>query len=232
VGKTHEVAMSIVEEIALRQSIRFGLLVVGVLASLIYAVFFCHRSPSVLKTVVKTIPMPAFAAAVAVSFGSWVVVVALLLSALGDLALSRDGEKAFLVGLISFAAAHVAYVVYFWDIGAGPLAMPVLLMALVVVALSTERWLSPFTESLKWPVRAYVVIICAMGATAFGLVDRPLAVAGAVAFMASDTLLAIQLFRMKSDASQQRMVSTALWVLYAGGQFLIVAGVGWATPLF
>lgn len=224
--------MSIVEEIALRQSIRLGLLVVGLLAAVIYAVAFCHRPPSVWKTVIKTIPMPAFATAVAVSFGSGAVVVALLLSALGDLALSRDGEKAFLVGLVSFAAAHVAYVVYFWSIGAGPLAMPVLLAALVVFALSTERWLSPFTGELRWPVRAYVVIICAMGATAFGLLDRPLAVAGAVAFMASDTLLAIQLFRMKPDAALQRMVSIALWALYAGGQFLIVAGVGWATPLF
>ncbi len=224
--------MSIVEEIALRQSIRLGLLVVGLLAALVYAVAFCHRPPSVWKTVVKTIPMPAFAAAVAVSFGSGAVVLALLLSALGDLALSRDGEKAFLVGLISFAAAHVAYVVYFWGTGAGPMAMPILLAALMVFALSTEHWLSPFTGELRWPVRAYVVIICAMGATAFGLVDRALAVAGAVAFMASDTLLSIQLFRMKPDAAQQRMVSIALWVLYAGGQFLIVAGVGWATPLF
>lgn len=224
--------MTIMEEIALRQSLRFGFLVFGLLAALVYGLFFCHRPPSLWKTLVKALPMPAFAAAVAVSFGYGAVVIALVLSAIGDIALSRDGERAFLAGLVAFAAGHVAYVVHFWIIGTGPMAIPMLLVALVLFALSTEIWLRPHTGALKWPVRVYVVIICAMGATALGLGDRPAALAGALAFMASDTLLAIQLFRMRSDAASQRMVSVSLWGLYAGGQFLIVVGAGWSTPLF
>ncbi len=230
--KTLGYLMSIVEEIALRQGIRFGLLVFGLLAALLYAAVFCYRPPSLWKTVVKSLPMPAFAAAVAVSFGYGAVVIALLLSAVGDLALSRDGDRPFLVGLIAFALGHVVYVAHFWTLSGGALPASAVLLALAVFALSTEWWLSPHTGEMRWPVRIYVAIICAMGLTALGLDGRPMAVMGAVAFMASDTLLALQLFRMKADAPLQRVVSIALWVLYAGGQFLIVAGAGWTRALF
>lgn len=224
--------MSVVEEIALRQSIRFGLLVVGLVAAAIYAFFFCHRPPSIWKTVVKAVPMPAFAAAVAVSFGSVAVVIALVLSAIGDIALSREGEKAFLTGLVSFALAHVVYIFIFWELSGGFTGATSLLVALGLVALSTEIWLRPFTGALRWPVRIYVGLICTMGAAALGLSTASFALLGALAFMASDTLLAIQLFRMQPDSQFQRLVSMALWVLYAGGQFLIVSGVAWSTPLF
>jgi hypothetical protein len=50
--------------------------------------------------------------------------------------------------------------------------------------------------------------------------------------MASDTILAIQLFRMRDDSGWQIPASVLLWLLYAGGQLAIVIGVGWAAPLF
>ncbi|GAA6179932.1 lysoplasmalogenase [Shimia sp. NS0008-38b] len=224
--------MSIVEEIALRQGIRLGILIFGFIAGLAYAVFFCHRSASPLKTIVKLIPMSAFAVAVAISFGSGAVVLALVLSAFGDFALSRNGERAFLAGLVSFALAHIVYALFFWQRSDGALADPVILISLAVFALSTEFWLRPYTGRLKWPVRVYVVLISLMGATALGVSSNALVVTGALMFMASDTLLAMQLFRMAADAPQQRLVSIALWCLYFVGQFLIVSGVGWYTPLF
>lgn len=221
------------EIIALRQTLKFVFLGIGLLAALIYAVFFCHRPPSRAKTIVKAIPMPAFAAAAWVSFGHPAVVVALMLSAIGDIALSRDGDRPFLIGLISFAAAHVAFIFHFWTLGAGPLdASWPLIAAIILFALSTERWLIPFTGDMRWPVRVYVILIALMALTALGLPALPLAIAGAFAFLASDTLLSLQLFRMSDSSPWQRPASVALWLLYAGGQFLILAGSGWATPLF
>ncbi|MGR3714907.1 MAG: lysoplasmalogenase family protein [Shimia sp.] len=221
------------EIIALRQTLKFTFLAIGLLAALIYAVFFCHRPPSRAKTIVKAIPMPAFAAAAAISFGHPAVVIALLLSAVGDIALARDGERPFLVGLIAFACAHVAFIVHFWMLGSAPLTAPwFAIAAILVFAFSTERWLIPFAGDMRWPVRVYVVLIALMGVTALGLPALPLATLGAFAFLASDTLLSLQLFRMSDTSRWQRPVSIALWVLYAGGQFLILAGSGWATPLF
>ncbi|WP_270727859.1 lysoplasmalogenase [Shimia sp. Alg240-R146] len=221
------------EIIALRQTLKFVFIGVGLLAALIYAVFFCHRPPSRAKTIVKAIPMPAFAAAAWISFGHPAVVIALLLSAVGDIALARDGERPFLIGLIAFAAAHVGYVVHFWTLGTGPLDAPwPFIAAIVVFALSTERWLIPFTGDMRWPVRIYVILISLMGLTALGLPALPLATFGAFAFLASDTILSLQLFRISDKSRLQRPASVALWLLYAGGQFLILAGSGWATPLF
>ncbi|KPA21747.1 YhhN-like protein [Shimia sp. SK013] len=221
------------EIIALRQTLKFVFIGVGLLAALIYAVFFCHRPPSRAKTIVKAIPMPAFAAAAWISFGHPAVVIALLLSAVGDIALARDGERPFLIGLIAFAAAHVGYVVHFWTLGTGPLDAPwAFIAAIAVFALSTERWLIPFTGDMRWPVRIYVILISLMGLTALGLPGLPLATFGAFAFLASDTILSLQLFRMSDSSRWQRPASVALWLLYAGGQFLILAGSGWATPLF
>ncbi|WP_165929093.1 lysoplasmalogenase family protein [Shimia isoporae] len=186
-----------------------------------------------MKTLVKAVPMPAFAAASWISFGHPAVTIALLLSAVGDIALSRDGDRPFLIGLIAFAAAHIAFIFHFWTLGAGPLEAPLpLILAVIVFALSSELWLIPFTGGMRWPVRVYVVLIALMGLTALGLPALPLAIAGAFAFLASDTILSLQLFRMPAHSSWQRPASIALWSLYAGGQFLILAGSGWNTPLF
>ncbi|WP_204115374.1 lysoplasmalogenase [Shimia biformata] len=225
--------MSFMEEIALRQSIRLGLIGVGVIAALIYAVVFCYRKESWPKTICKAIPLPAFGAAVWVAFGYPLVVASLFLSALGDIALSRKGDRAFLVGLIGFAAAHLAYIWHFWTLAGGLPTGPLWAIALLVLfALSTEVWLSPHTGGLRWPVRIYVVLITLMGITALGLEGREIAVWGAFAFVASDTLLAVQLFRMPDTSPGQRPAAVALWLLYAGGQLAILAGAGFAQPLF
>lgn len=225
--------MSFVEEIALRQILRFGLLALGLAAALIYGGFFCHRGPSRLKTLTKTIPMPAFAAALWISFGYPLVVTALLLSAIGDIALSRNGRSAFLIGLIGFAAAHVLYIVHFLSLSAGVANLQWLaIVAVLLFALSTEFWLAPHTGDLRWPVRLYVLLIAGMGLSALGLDAMPLALIGAFAFMASDMVLSVQLFRMSDASKWQRPASVTLWLLYVGAQFAILAGAGWPKPLF
>ncbi len=98
-------------------------------------------------------------------------------------------------------------------------ALPWAAGLVVLFALSTERWLIPHTGALKWPVRVYVVLISLMGLTALGLTGVPFALVGALAFMASDTILAIQLFRMKEESRLQIPASVLLWLFYAGGNW-------------
>lgn len=194
---------------------------VGALVALIYGGWFCHRPPSLLRSVVKTVPIASLAILAAQSGAPIALVLALALSALGDLALSRDGHRAFRLGLGSFALAHLAYIVLFLTL-AGTAPPIVLALLLLAYAISTEVWLTPHTGDMRGPVRLYVVLITGMGLSAFALPGGlVLALIGAMAFMASDTLLAIQLFRLSPDSPWQSRFARALWVLYYGAQLLI-----------
>ena len=223
--------MSVLEEIAIRQSLRFGLLLVGLAAALIYGLVYCYRGPSTAKTAVKAVPMLSFAMAGGLTYANPLIVLALMLSAIGDIALSRNGARAFLVGLAGFALAHAVYIMHFWGL-AGGLHLSVAALSVMVFAAATEVWLIPYTAAMRWPVRIYVLLISLMALTALGLPEMPLAMIGAFAFLASDTILALQLFRMTESSRWQIPASVTLWGLYAAGQFAILAGAGWATPLF
>ena len=202
------------------------LLWISVGAALLYAVAYCHRPPSVLKSVVKTVPLLALAIYATVLGSPLAAIVALGLSALGDLALSRDGERAFLVGLSGFALAHLAYIVALsTDIASVDLSISlgVAVLAVLTLAGSTFFWLLPYTKELRAPVSIYVCPIASMGVLA---VLHPSAVVtlGAVMFLGSDTLLALQLFRMPPTHVLSRAVSVLLWALYYGGQYLLWRG--------
>lgn len=179
------------------------------------------KPPGPWRSAIKTAPLVLFAA---VAWGAGLpalLVAGFALSALGDLALSRDGDRAFLVGLCGFAAAHVCYALFFAGFAQG---WPLLaLLGLAALALSTEGWLAPHTGDLRWPVRVYVGLICAMGVAAFALPPAlRLATWGAVAFMVSDVILAVQLFRMIPGSRAARRAGYVLWALYAGGQAMIL----------
>lgn len=142
----------------------------------------------------------------------------LALGALGDFALSRPGERAFLAGMVAFALGNLAYVAHLVPLAQHLPLIPAL--AMLALALSTERWLSPHTGALRWPVRGYLVIITAMMLAALALpAQARLLQAGAALFVASDLLLAIHTFRQPAPA-----LARALWPAYWGGQALILMG--------
>jgi uncharacterized membrane protein YhhN len=98
--------------------------------------------------------------------GQWVVV-ALLLSLLGDLALLSRGQRLFLVGLAAFLCGHVAYCVAFALAG---LSIPGFLagsVGVAAIAAAVWRWLRPHVGRMRGPVIAYVCVISIMVATAF-----------------------------------------------------------------
>ena len=198
------------------------LLSVSALSALIYGLWYCQRVPSGLRTVLKTAGVALLAGAAALGGAPVLLVLGLALSAIGDLALSRDGDRAFLIGLGSFAIAHLAYILLFATLASG---WPAILLAvlLIVYAISTEFWLAPHTGDMRGAVRLYVVLITGMGLSALALpAGMTLALIGAGAFMVSDTLLAIQLFRLPQGSRWYVPFARALWALYYAAQLLIL----------
>ena len=181
--------------------------------------FNCIKNPqSAWRSFMKTIPVGVLGFG-AIWYGSpWLLAFGLIASAIGDFALSRSGQRAFLTGLVAFAVAHVFYIELFWQgwsyISLIPLGL------LVAYGMSCEFWLIPHTGSLKWAVRGYVVCIVAMAATAAGT-GHPLAILGAVLFVVSDSLLGRGLFRLDTAHPGYLRNSYSVWITYIAAQVLI-----------
>ncbi len=204
-----------------------ALLAAGLVVALVYLAWVTGPT-SALRSGLKTLPLVLFTIAAWRTGAPAPLILALALSAAGDLALSRPGERAFLAGLVAFALAHIAYVALFWGLSQAPpwaafSRAPVAALAMLGLAGSTELWLAPHTGALRWPVRAYVAVIAVMGLAALGLGD-PAILIGAGLFVASDVILALVIFRMRPGTARTHLASRLLWGLYIGGQFLILAG--------
>lgn len=215
------------------ENVQFAILLptaAGLVAATVYLPL-AGRKGNWSTGVLKTLPVALFALASLLAGGPVALTAALMLSAVGDLALSRSGRAAFLYGLAAFALAHVMLILCFQMLGDRPLweafaLNPLAALALVLLALSTELWLAPHTGRLAWPVRGYVGLITAMGLAALTL---PFALwpvtLGAGLFLLSDLILALRLFRMREDAPLAPLASRLLWAFYIAGQALILWGV-------
>ena len=96
------------------------------------------------------------------------LVAGLFLGALGDLWLLRDGDRAFLIGLVSFALRHLAYIGLLWQFGAVA-QMSVWAIAIGLLACGMALILWPRAGTLSGPVLGYVGIIAVMGVLVVGL---------------------------------------------------------------
>jgi uncharacterized membrane protein YhhN len=138
------------------------------------------------------------------------LVVALVLSMVGDIFLMLPGREQdsagpnlFVAGLAAFLLAHVAYVVGFVLDG---IELPNLVLGflpLVVIFVFAARPLMQGVKSsdeagLATPVRAYMGVISAMVVAAFGTGDIR-AMAGALLFALSDSLIAFGRFIRPRD---------------------------------
>lgn len=198
----------------------------GALA-LIYLLFMTHAAPSALRSAVKTGSIALLAVA---ALPVPLLALALGLGALGDLALSRDGERAFLAGIAAFAAAHLAYLAVFltlagapaltvgWQIGAA--------LGIAAVSVLMARLLWSKAGPLRWPVLGYVVIIAVMGINAL-LVPLPFArlvIVAAFLFILSDSLIATERFLIREGAAP-RWMPPAIWATYWLAQLLFCVGI-------
>ena len=157
------------------------------------------------------------------------VVTGLLFCLAGDVFLALPQKKAFMLGLVSFLAGHVFYVVGFFSV-AGPSGWTwVSLLVTAMLSGLVYRWLRSHLGKMKGPVIAYMVVITVMvcaastvlGVRDLGLSGRVMAFSGAVAFYFSDVFVARDRF-MKNEFIN-RLVGLPM---YYAGQFLIAFSLG------
>lgn len=182
-----------------------------------------RQETSWLLSAIKTLSTALLALIAWHMGGPTLLVAGLALSALGDLFLSRDGEKAFISGLVSFLLAHVAYIVLFVRVGQDPmvlLSMPLVMAAAVMVAISLALLriiLQHVSNELRLPVVVYCTALVLMGLTALAT-ERPPIIAGAVMFVASDAILAWEKFVEPAASARKPPMRIAVWVLYYAAQ--------------
>lgn len=197
-------------------------------AAVVYGLILNTRE-TLLRSAVKMLAVALLAALAAIQGGPLLLVAALALSALGDAFLSRDGDKAFLGGLASFLAAHLAYIALFCLGGAGLemlwqpwRAVIAVAMAVFAVSMLVMLWRRVATD-LRLPVAAYVAAILGMGVSALTL-DNVWIIVGAVLFMASDGLLAAEKFIVAAISPHRGWMRYAVWALYYAAQLSITLG--------
>lgn len=157
----------------------------------------------------------------------------LVFSLLGDIFLLR-AERAFLLGLSAFLIGHLCYIVGFnassfhWNA-----AFLLAIAAVAVLAFFIGRHIlrglkrGAVYSRMKYPVLAYMTVIALMLLSALACFYRPawslpaaaLSAAGALSFLASDSILASDRF-----VRQRWWAAATLMVTYHLGQVLIVAG--------
>ncbi|MFC7263583.1 lysoplasmalogenase [Streptomyces lutosisoli] len=191
--------------------VSFGLAVVVDLVSLGAGFDLGHR-------IAKPLLMPLLAAHAGVHGGPRLLVAALLCGWGGDVLLLSDADPAFLVGMASFAAGHVCYLVLFRRTARARGALLAGAYAIALVATVTLLW-PGLPADLRVPVAGYSLLLTAMacGATRLGLV----AGLGGALFMVSDTLIATGV------AEWPQLPSPDFWIMltYAVAQYLLVRGV-------
>jgi uncharacterized membrane protein YhhN len=149
---------------------------------------------------------------------------ALLLSALGDVFLSLNGEQWFAYGLGSFLAAHLFYITLFVRNRPRPFAVGIARKAvaalMVVFAVAMFAWLWPSLGAMKPAVAAYMCALTGMGVTAaLAGLRRWRVTIGAALFILSDSLIAVGKFKTQIDYGDY-----LIWATYYAAQVCIALG--------
>lgn len=155
------------------------------------------------KWIAKPLASTSFIAASLLSGAptSWygrLVVLALVLSWWGDVLLIPKSQKIFLLGILSFLSAHIAYAAAFIALGVSPSNVVVAALLLGGVGVVIGRYfISHAPEKLKKAVVAYIAVLSTMVALAigtFGVVHNSLILIAAIGFYFSDISVAINRF--------------------------------------
>lgn len=217
-------------QLFIRKNILLFFLIIAACDSLVVAL-----NLETLHFILKPLLVPTLIVAVLLStnlsFGRNILVTGLFFSFIGDIFLLIDDQYPFLfiIGLICFLLTHLCYCWYFLQIKQSSTSLlkrnPFL--ALIPLAYTTGLLLilMPTLGSLKIPVIIYAVVLGCMllcSLFAFKSVFPEAAIlftAGAIFFVLSDSLLAINKFYKSFNSAGFLIIST-----YCAAQFLIVKG--------
>ncbi len=154
---------------------------------------------------------------------------ALGLSWLGDVALLFEQRHAlfFVLGLGAFLSAHVVYIWIFMRQRSRPVAYFYLMLPMVLgYVAALLYYLLPAAGDLQIPVLLYAaVLMCMLLATLYRKQASRWIVAGALLFVLSDSLLAINKFVFDIPFAQA-------WIMmsYLAAQYALVRGLLQAAP--
>lgn len=156
------------------------------------------------------------------------LIAALVASLAGDVALMFD--RGFLPGLVAFLVAHLVYLALFAR-GVGWLPDRIALAAAATfgIVMLAVLWRS-LPAGLHAPVTVYVLAISMMGAQALGRARAcgdtasAMVAAGAVLFIASDTLLALNRFMTPLPVAPLLVLSTYFIAQLLIARFALAGG--------
>lgn len=186
-----------------------------------------QRPVSALRTAVKStalgalVPLPllGFGGEAAHRLALGLLAGALLLSSVGDYFLAlRENPGNFVRGLGAFLGAHLCYLLVMLPFTTIPHASKIAgMLALLALAGAMLAWLWPVLGSLRVPVGIYLGVICLMALAALS-VPVPLLGVGALLFVFSDAVIAVDKFRV---AVPWR--GPVIWSAYYAGQVLLIS---------
>jgi uncharacterized membrane protein YhhN len=206
------------------------------LAIVTMADLYLGSTGSSLRLLTKPLLMPLLMLYVGIEAGTAgkpqrLILAALFFSWLGDVFLlfEADNDLYFILGLSSFLTAHIIYIIYFNGIVAETASYfrkrPVMFLAVVAFVIELLYLLWPGLGGMKVPVLVYALVIGSMLCMALWQYGRiqdkaaSLFIAGAVLFVLSDAILALNRFRGEIPMGGILVMST-----YVAAQFLIAQG--------
>lgn len=156
-----------------------------------------------------------------------ITLLALGFSLIGDVLLMFVSKSAnfFISGLVAFLFAHLMYISVFYKSRNKTASTLPIIVILLVYASGIFYFLKDGLGDMLIPVLAYLLVILVMAATAFirkrsNKNSYILILAGAIFFMISDSLLALNKFHEPLPFSNISIILT-----YALAQYLIVLGI-------
>lgn len=199
---------------------------VSVLAALGYGLIMAGLPSSLERTLIKVAAVGALAVMAFLSDAPWLLAAGLLLCTVGDAFLAGNPQRWLPLGLAAFLLGHILLIFLFQETRDPALEMTHLQIAGSVAvgaaAVAMLAWLWRALGPMRPAVILYVIAIAVMVGSSFLLpVFYWPAMLGAVAFMASDAILAGDLFRQAKLFGSQRMTGWAVWFLYYAAQALI-----------
>ena len=194
--------------------------------ALLFGLFFLatlHLTPYPLGYLVKTIPIVCLAVLAfrTIPGAKGILVgIGMLFSGCGDILLEIDGVGLFVYGLGSFLVAHLFYIAAFIRQPAIIRSRLPILLGIGVFGVVMGTVLFPRLGDMLIPVAAYLFIILGMGVAAvLGTANHKLVIMGALLFILSDSLIAINRFMTPVPLAGYLIMTT-----YYLAQFFITFG--------
>jgi uncharacterized membrane protein YhhN len=142
------------------------------------------------------------------------IIAALVFCGIGDISLEFDR---FTLGLSAFLIGHLFYAVVFWHKLRLTLLGGAMLLGIFLYGALVINWLNPYLGEMQLPVYMYLLVIITMAVSAIaGNINHRLVALGALLFVLSDSLIAINRFIEPVPGARYWIM-----VLYYAAQYLL-----------